>query len=189
MRQNFEVIGTVVALAGRRVDTPNAQPPRFPLENVPVVRMRLAELFSGEGAVALVCSAAGGADFVAIEEAERLGLRTRIVLPFAAERFRRTSVIDRPGEWELAFDRLVAAADAAGDLVVLDADGGNAAYATANEAIVWEAQFLSRAHGVEHRLVAVVAWEGAARSGSDATHDFRELATQAGFEQIYVPTL
>ena len=190
MQQENRITGAVVALAGRRVDAAGTQPPRFPLENVPLVRERLAELLAGEGAAALVCSGACGADLVALEEAERLELRRRIVLPFASERFRETSVLDRPGEWGPVFDRLLAAARAACDLVVLDAGEGDAAYAAANEAIVREAQALAREDGgALRRLVAVVVWEGAARSGSDATGGFRDLAAKAGFEERSLPTL
>jgi hypothetical protein len=56
---------------------------------------------------------------VALEGAQRLRLRRRTVLPFLPERFRKTSVTDRPGDWAGAFDRLIAAAEATGDLVVL----------------------------------------------------------------------
>src|SRR3984957_6214255 len=128
---------SVIALAGRRIDAPDTDPPRFPLQNVPIVRRRLAALFSAEHAEALVCSAACGADLVALEEAERLGLRRRIVLPFPPERFRETSVTDRPGDWGPVFDRLVAAAEAAGDLVILQSTGddNDAAYAAAVQAI------------------------------------------------------
>jgi hypothetical protein len=178
----------VIALAGRRVDAAGTDPPRFPPEAVPVVRQRLDDLLTKEHAVVLVCSAACGADLVALEEAERLGLRRRIILPFAPERFRDTSVVDRPGNWGLVFDRLTAAAKAASDLVVLDAGDGDAAYAAANEAIVREAQALAQAGGDTHRFVAVVAWEGVARAGSDATEGFRVLATAAGFEERSVPT-
>ena len=182
--------GAVVALAGRRVDAPGTEPPRFPLENVPVVRERLAELLTRERAAALVCSAACGADLVALEEAERLGLRRRIVLPFAPERFRETSVVDRPGDWGGAFDRLVAAASAAGDLVVLDAGEGDAAYAAANEAIIREAQALARGSGgAPRRPVAVVGWDGSARAGTDATAGFRNLVAKAGFDERSVGTL
>ncbi len=182
--------GAVVALAGRRVDAPGTQPPRFPPGNVPLVRQRLADLLARERAAALVCSAACGADLLALEEAERLGLRRRIVLPFAAERFRETSVVDRPGDWGPVFDRLAAAARGAGDLVVLDAGEGDAAYAAANEAIIREAQALARrSGGAPRRSVAVVVWEGSARSGADATAGFRDLAARAGFEEHSVPTL
>jgi hypothetical protein len=183
--------GAVIALAGRRIDAEGSDPPRFPLMNVPVVRKRLAAVFSAESIVALVCSAACGADLIALEEAERVGCKRRIVLPFSRERFRATSVVDRPGEWGPVFDRLVAAVDAADDLVVLDGGAAGdeaAAYAAANEAIIREAQALARVGG-PRRSVAVVVWEGAARAEGDATEDFRRLAAAAGFEVRAVLTL
>jgi hypothetical protein len=181
----------VLALAGRRIDAPETDPPRFPLKNVPMVRERLAALLATEHAEALVCSAACGADLIALEEAERLGLRRRIVLPFPAKRFRETSVTDRPGEWGPLFDRLIASAEAAGDLVVLDVEGNDdAAYAAANQSIISEAGTIARAtsDGTPFRLVAVIVWEGSAREGTDASGGLLTLAKQAGFEERSVPT-
>jgi hypothetical protein len=161
------------------------------LANVTLVRKRLTELLVNENAAALVCSAACGADLVALEEAERLGLRRRIVLPFGPERFRDTSVIDRPGNWGPVFDRLVATAGAANDLIVLDeaVSSDDAAYAAANEAIIREAASLAQADKPPRRRLAVVVWEGVARAGNDATEAFRDLASRAGFEQRPVVTL
>jgi hypothetical protein len=179
----------VVALAGRRIDGTDTHPSRFPLDAVAIVRRRLADLLTRERAAVLVCSAACGADLLALEEAERLGLRRRIIIPFPADQFRRTSVIDRPGDWGRVFDRLVTAAATAGDLVVLSRDDGSGetAYAAANEAIIGKAQKLAQ-KGAPHRLVAAVVWEGLAKPGSDATGQFRELATKAGFENRVVLT-
>lgn len=76
-------------------------------------------------------------------------------------------------------------------LVVLDGgpNGGpndetddRAAYAEANQAIIREARALAGEGAAAQRLVAVVVWEGAARSGNDATDGFRQLAAAAGFE-------
>jgi hypothetical protein len=190
VKQEEQASAAVVALAGRRIDAEGTDPPRFPLANVPLVRKRLAELLRAENAAAVVCSAACGADLVALEEAERLGQRCRIVLPFRLEQFRETSVVDRPGDWGPVFDRLISAAEAAGDLVVLDSSAGNddTAYAAANAAIVREAKHLAQS-GAPHRLVAVVVWEGAARAGTDASQGFRDLAARAGFEQRTVLTV
>jgi len=182
----------VVALAGRRIDLPEALVPRFPLENVQEVGRRVREALYEMHAVALVCSAACGADLVALEQAKHLGLRRRVVLPFAPERFRETSVVDRPGDWGLLYDQQIAATATAGDLLVLDiAMSGDAAYAATNEAIVHEAQALARAAqpGKAHRLIAILVWEGAPRPGSDATARFRDLTRRAGFEEQSVSTL
>src|SRR5206468_4171009 len=90
---------------GRRIDGPGADAPRFPSQNVALVRRRVADALVAERAAAPVSSAACGADLVALEKAEHLGVRRRIVLLFAPKRFRVTSLVDRPGEWGPVFDR------------------------------------------------------------------------------------
>ncbi len=174
--------GAVVALAGRRVDAPGTQPPRFPPGNVPLVRKRVAQLLTEERAAALVCSAACGADLVALEEAERLGLRRRIVLPFAPERFRETSVVDRPGDWGPLYDRIVEVARRAGDLLVLEGAGeGAPAYAAANAGILEEALALAGGAPVPAgAALAAIVWEGHPRGPDDATQQFAELARGRG---------
>jgi hypothetical protein len=182
---------SVVALAGRRTDLAGAQPPRFPLDQVPEVSRRIAGVLKSVGAVALVCSGACGADLAALEEAERLGVRRRIVLPFAPARFRVTSVIDRPGGWGPKFDRQIAATIAAGDLVILNGDPDNdIAYAAANEVIVRQATELARpGHDQSgHRLISILVWEGTPRAEHDATADFGRLARNAGFKEHTILT-
>lgn len=192
MPQRVQTAGAVVALAGRRIDAPGTNPPRFPLDNVPLVRERLAKLFQDECVAILVCSAACGADLLALEEAKRLGLRRRIVLPFSPQRFRETSVVDRPGDWGPVFDGLIATAQRTGDLVVLDATLGSddAAYTAANQAIVRETQALARVHLGDPplRRIVVVVWEGSAREESDATGGLRDSAVTAGFEERSILT-
>ncbi|RXH05268.1 hypothetical protein [Bradyrhizobium vignae] len=178
----------VIALAGRRIDAPDAEAKRFPLGAVPLVRQRLADVFRQEQAEALVCSAACGADLIALEEAGRMGIRRRIVLPFAPARFRETSVTDRPGDWGGLFDRVMGEVGQAGDVVVLDAGDGDAAYAAANDAIVREALALCRAETPPCRPVAVIVNEGSSRGAGDATEQFRVLGLAAGFVERPVRT-
>src|SRR4051794_27887330 len=133
---------SVIALAGRRVDRGKSSSSRFPEARVPAVRLEIAKLLTQEHAVAIVSSAACGADLIGLEEAERLGIRRRIVLPFTQERFRTKSVSDCPGNWLSSFDRIIAMGSATEDLVVLDqslADSRHA-FAAANERIILEAR-------------------------------------------------
>ena len=98
---------------------------------------------------------------------------------------------DRPGDWGAVFDRLVAAAESAGDLVILSTIGDDeAAYAAANEVIIKESQALAQStlDGTRLRLVAVIVWEGSARAGTDASGALLTLATKAGFEERIVLT-
>jgi hypothetical protein len=176
---------TVIAVSGRRVDALETFPPRFPFDNIAEVRKRVAAVLRSEHVIALVSSAACGADIISLQEAAKLGIRRRIVLPFSVQRFRQTSVTDRPGDWGDEYDRLITAAGAAGDLIVLESTSSHddgAAYAAANNAIVTEAESLAMTlPGGPHRLLPMIIWEGSAKPETDATDEFRKLAAKAGF--------
>src|SRR5258705_3908251 len=109
----------VCALAGRRIDAPNAPTPRFPLANIDNVRARIRATLAETGATALISSAANGADLIALEEAGALAVRRRIVLPFERARFRQTSVVDCPGDWGGLFDRILDEVGERGDLITI----------------------------------------------------------------------
>lgn len=176
----------IVAAAGRRIDAPDAAEPRFPLSAVPRVRSAVRRLLEA-GATTLVCSAACGADLVALTEAEALGLRRRIVLPFEAKRFRLSSVIDRPGHWGEPYDRVIAAAERAGDLVLApsgDAQPDDERYLLANRVILDEA--LALTGGATAR--ALLIWDGVARGPGDVTAHFGASARALGLELCEVRT-
>lgn len=165
----------IAALAGRRIDAGGAPKPRFPLAQVGIVRDRLAALLRAEKIDGLVCSAACGADLIALDLAGALGLRRRVVLPFAADRFRASSVTDRPGDWGPLFDQVIGAVATTGDVVTLGLDpGDDDAYAAANEAILDEAERLAGADA--SNVVAAIVWEGRARGQGDLTEAFATAA-------------
>lgn len=178
----------VIAVAGRRIDGTDAKIPRFPLENVAIVERRLDELFEREAATALVGSAACGADLVALTVAGRRGMRRRVVLPFNRDRFRTTSVTDRPGNWGPVYDRVLADLDPTRDVVTLKGHGdGDEAYRAANESILREAAGLAREFNAEAR--AVLVWEGAPRGIDDMTVAFEVEARRHGWRVEQVTTL
>jgi hypothetical protein len=176
---------SVAALAGRRIDADDATTPRFPIAGVPIVRDAIADLLRNEGVEMLVCSAACGADLVALQVATSLRIQCRIVLPYAPEEFRRTSVVDRPGDWGHLYDRLVSEINAVGDLVVLDGlVDDDRAYAQANEAIISQVDTVANGR----RRLAILVWEGQAHDDTDATAEFGRLASAAGMERREVIT-
>src|SRR4029453_11245478 len=83
-------------------------------------RRRIDDALVRHGAIALVTSAACGADLLALSSAADLRLRRRVVLPFAPELFRHPSVTDRPVDWGPVFDETLLQLQAAGDLLILD---------------------------------------------------------------------
>jgi hypothetical protein len=182
----------VVALAGRRIDAEGA-PPRFPLDQAPRVKGWLTRLLRDLQPDALVCSAACGADLLALEAAAALKIPVTIVLPFAPERFRETSVVDRPGDWGRRYDAVMKRATngaMAGSIHVIEPSSGqDDVYVAATDAILDDAQKLAgEAAGEESELVAVVVWEGASRGEGDLTEYFRQGALKRGFTEKVILT-
>jgi len=191
----------IVALAGRRIDARGARVARFPLGNVPLVRERIRLALLDLDARTVVCSAAAGADLLALEVASTLGLRRFVVLPYARERFRQHSVIDRPGDWEASFLRVCREQRELGGLRTLRMRGTfHESSRRASRVILDDAQALGAygTHGVgrglvqgaqEERVTAVVVWDGTVRGASDLTADFAAEARRRGLPVVEVPTV
>lgn len=177
----------IIALAGRRIDAPDSENQSFPEGNIDPVRHELHELLLHRKPLAIVSSAACGADLLALEEAGRLGIRRRVVLPFAVEQFRRTSVTDRPGDWGPIYDRVISEVTAASDLLIVSHDAeGDKAYSIANSVILDQAWDLAKFFDLP--VTAVLVWDGQGRDRGDLTDSFRAEAERRGFEIIEIRT-
>jgi hypothetical protein len=181
----------ILALAGRRIDAPDARPERFPLATVNRVRARLRDVMSSRDAEAIVSSAACGADLLGQQVAREIGLRRTVVLPYPLDVFRERSVADRPGDWGGLYDELVA--DSVGDdveLVLLgepiDAESSQGAYERTNDVVLERARAAARRSGPDTRVAAVVVWDGAPRGPDDITEHFRRRAASQGMEVVEV---
>lgn len=177
----------IFALAGRRIDSPEAKPERFPLRNAGLVRQRLERLFANYVGATLVCSAACGADLLALEAAGSLGWRRRVILPFDRARFRETSVTDRPGDWSALYERILGAVEAAGDLVMAAAPPDRDPYEFAGDRILEEAGQIAAGSGEPEAVVVV--WDGTPRGAHDATQHLVEAAEKKGLAVLPVSTL
>ena len=186
----------IIALAGRRIDAHDATTPRFPLENVGAVRERLHAFFIDHKVTTLVCSAACGADLLALDVAGELAICRRIILPFEQNQFCAISVADRPGEWDTLFNRVIREVQAKGNLVILRKDGeDNAVFANANTVILDEALVLARQapHGKEEQSVnsvqVVLVWDGQSRGERDLTAHFANEARARGLPISEIATM
>ncbi len=170
----------MIALAGRRIDAADAETSRFPLSQVERVRQRVRELFTKYRPAALVCSPACGADLIALQVAAELGIRRRIVLPFAPRQFLQTSVADRPGDWADVYQEMIQSAQAERDLVIVGGDPvDDQIYLRTNEAILDEAVELSKAS--DGKVAVVLVWDGRPRGAGDVTAAFGTKAEERGF--------
>jgi hypothetical protein len=177
----------IIALAGRRIDAADSEPPRFPLQNIEIVGERVMAMLRAQQATALVSSAACGADLIALSQAGSLGLRRRVVLPFEREHFRKSSVTDRPGDWGPLYDRLIDEVDARGDLVVLRDMTEEMAYSLANQAILDEA--VSLAIALDEPAAVALVWDGLSRGPGDITEEFGSEGRKRGLSVLEIKTI
>jgi hypothetical protein len=184
----------IAALAGRRIDAEGLQIPRFPRENAPAVADRIRSCFHSRQISTLICSAARGADLLALEVAGELGARRCVVLPSDAASFRASSVVDGlTGEhhsgfqWGEIFDRVVERVSQNGDLIVCANEAvGHESYLAANLAILDHAARLALP---TEEVLATVVWNLVSRGHSDVTAAFREEAVRRGFPIEDISTL
>ena len=163
-----------------RIDAPGAEPPRFPPTNVTAVQERLHRLLVEQQAQTVICSAACGADLLALEAAGALGIRRRNRAALRAGSL--PGNLCRGSAWRLGerFDRILDAVEATGDLVVLGyAEAEEAAYLATNRTILGAGHHPCRAGAASCRCWAVV-WDGACRGEDDVTAAFLEEAQRLG---------
>ena len=188
---------SVIVLAGKRIDAADSETPRFPLDHVDAVKAEIRALFRKLKPQALVCSAANGADLLALDVARDLRIPAYVVLPFDREQFRESSVADRPGEWGPLFDELVDKAEREGRLTVMEPAGDNHdAYLDAVTTMLDMAAALSgRAAAGAHQpttdpgmVTAVAVWNGESRGSRDVTVFFIDEAKKRGFATSAIGT-
>ncbi len=177
----------VIALAGRRVDAPNAEQNRFPAENTERVKQQIRDLLKSSNATALVSAAACGADILALEAAGELGLRRRVVLPYNRQTFKQSSVVDRADDWGARYDRIIAEVERQGDLVEDDYEKDDETYFAANHDILDQAEDLAETLG--QPLAVLVVWNGESRGEDDVTAHFLEEARNRGLQVSEISTL
>ena len=157
----------LVIFAGHSVDLPGRAEPRFPedkeAEAKTLIRAAIAALRSDEFEIALLASAAPGADILAHESCAELGLRGVMCLPMPAEAIVRLAY-QGLDDWRTRFLNLWAVQQRNdGNLILSDRDGlplwllrsGVNAWERGNEwvmqmALTWGAK----------RLTLVTFWDG-----------------------------
>lgn len=180
-----DLVQRVAALSGRRIDPIDATFRRFPLDCVPKVMDELASMFAEEKVSHLVCSAACGADLLALRAAMNRSMGWHIVLPFDLEKFRRISVEDRPGNWGRVLDEVLAVTTPTQISVIPAARSDAEAYEVTVAEILKKTYSLNGAS----RPLAVCVWEGRRKERDDITGRFLDIARMHGMRERQILTL
>jgi hypothetical protein len=177
----------ILALAGRRIDASDASVARFPAANIQQVSKAVQALLKEKKVATLVSSAACGADLISLAEAGKSNLRRRVILPFDRQRFRKKSVIDRPGDWGELYDCILDDVSAKGDLVIMDNAGGAEPFIAASQEVLNEA--IRIGHEAGATVGAAIIWDGTERGAPDYTAEFANEARRRGLEIFEIRTL
>ena len=162
----------VVALAGRRIDAIGDDCRAFPPDAVERVSAEIAAYLRRIAPTTIVSAAACGADLVALRAAGLLGIRRMVILPYDRDLFRKTSVQDRPGDWD-DYDRIIGEVmNEAGVVELGFKEPSPDAFRAVNRVI------FDRASALGYPVRACVVWEGAAQEGVDYTAEFKEFAQE-----------
>ena len=169
--------GTTVAIAGRRIDASDADYVRFSEANVSYVEAAVREALDGLATAALVSSAANGADLLAAKWAVERGIPLHLILPFGVDDFKRTSVLDRAGEWGPLYDRVVQYARERHSLETLSKSADDASAFLAANHVILEKTLQSGDHPA-----ALIIWDGHSRGPDDITAAFLSEARRRGIK-------
>ena len=180
----------VITIAGRRVDAPGTETPRFPLSQVGSIKKKLIEFLEKMKVTDIISSGAAGADLIALEAAGILNIRRHLILPFARDKFRDTSVIDRPGEWGSIYDSIVTDLKRSNRLIVLNYQGQDEqAYEKTNIAMLEYAKKISEKKSPPDTILALIIWDGKPKNDNDITYHFILEAKKRNFETTEINTL
>ena len=176
----------LLAHAGNRIDGADRRAPRFPAGQVGPVTAIVGRLLADLRPSAVVSAPANGADLIVLDEAQRLGIATHVVLPLPVDDFRVRSVeTGRCGDgWGDRYDRvLAAAATTGGSVEALELDADPAWYLAANGLILDAAR--RRAAGAE-AVVALTVRPPEGERPPSASDDFARRAAVAGLTVLTV---
>ena len=173
----------VIIEAGRRVDAPEAEAPRFPPSSVSQVRRRIEELLRKQNPQAVVSSAACGADLLLLQAAEEMHIDQVVLLPWEPEAFRKSSVTDRPGNWGELYDKVLKTAT----VEILKLPEGQEGYLETNVKLLDRGQQIARENGVSAE--ALVIWNGRSRGSKDVTAHFLKEAELRKVKVLEVSTM
>jgi len=174
---------SVIIEAGRRVDAPDAEIPRFPPSKVSEVSRRIRKLLHKQNPRAVVCSAANGADLLLLQAAGEMHIEQVVLLPSEPKAFRKSSVTDRPGNWGELYDQVLKTAR----VEILRLPEGQEVYLETNLKLLDRGEQLARENDVPAE--ALVIWNGTSRGPDDVTAHFLQDAKSRKMAVLEISTV
>ena len=176
----------IVIFAGHQIDQPGREQPRFPAEREEqarmLIRQRLERARDATGHVALLASAAPGADIICHEVCRKLGIESTLCLPMPKEDYAR-SVFGELDGWRSRFLELSTALS--GRVLTLSDQVGLPRWLQRPDLNPWERGFrwvlqMAQTSGAA-KMTLIALWDGkTAGDEPGATAHMVKLARDAG---------
>lgn len=131
-----------------------------------------------------MCSAACGADLIALDIAMKNTISWHIILSHHIETFREQSVTDRPGNWGAIFDRIISNTPSDRLTILPDTPETKDPYKTAVSSII---DIATSYRALSH--VSIAVWDEKKRGTGDTTAFFVEQSIIHNIEVIHINSL
>jgi Tetratricopeptide Repeats-Sensor len=161
--------GAIAIFSGHILDAPGRSTPRFPAEAEKDVERRISDWLQAKAIRTSFSSAAAGSDIIFLTAAQRAGIETHIILPFAPADFVETSVRPAGEEWVARFNALLEKRESL--TIVNDQVAGDrsAAYDFTNRMIAAKAKL--RETDIQLPVFGLAVWNGYSGDGAGGTAD------------------
>jgi hypothetical protein len=115
--------------------------------------------------------------------AGELNVERIVLLPSQPDTFRKTSVVDRPGDWGSRFDKLATEVR----MEVVASGGGEESYLDTNLKLLDRAEAVAKQRNT--RAIALIVWNGRSRGPDDVTEHFLKNARARNLRILELSTL
>ena len=180
---------TLVTFSGHMIDRPDRVHPRFPPSAEDDVRRRIREELDRLEPAFGYSSAACGSDILFLEEMQRRGADTVVVLPWRKEDFLESSVHIAPGgDWERRFHEVL---NNASSVVYLSQQTEPPSAEIGYEYLIdcVNGMTILHADSLHSEVVPLAVWDGAFGGGPGGTHDFVKFWRKLSREPIVIRPL
>ncbi len=172
-------IPPVVAFTGHMIDHPERSSPRFPERLADEVTRRVSEALDELGGRIGYSSAASGSDVIFLEQIQKRGGETNVILPFEREDFYRTSVDFAGADWHSRVDRVLEKSTRIEQATRGKYQGDDVLFSYTNQIIMGKTILRSRFLETEPALLAV--WDGNPSKAAGGSAEFIETWQKRGY--------
>lgn len=176
-------------LAGRRIDPEHASVQRFPRDSVDTVSESIKGVFTECSVTTLICSAAAGADLLALRIALDFGISCRVIISSSTEAFRRDSVSDLGSEWDQMFSDVVQRIGLENLICIPAGNDDASSFRQVNERLFQEALAAKESQGAATEILCLAVWDLRRKEGADFTAEFIDIAHRLGLQVLSIPTV